>query len=183
MERIKGLFIKQSLQTKLFILYFGGQKSGKSKLAEKKTIKLAKSTNGNKPFYIATYDDSYLDQEMKKRVNSHKKKRKNNFVTIEEIKDLPKVIKENETYLVDCLSMWILNNLNQDITYLFKQIKKLKKLNVNIIFVLNDVNSGVIPIEKLSRKFIDTTGIIGQKIAKISDEVYEVKLGISTKIK
>jgi len=166
----------------MFILYFGGQKSGKSKLAEKKAIQLAKKTT-NKPFYIATYDNSYFDNEMIKRVNTHKKQRKNNFITIEETKNLPKVIKENETYLVDCISMWILNNINKDDNEVIKQIKKLKKLNTNIVFVLNDVNSGVIPLDKMSRNFVDTTGIIGQKIAKMSDEVYEVKLGIAQKIK
>jgi len=166
----------------MFILYFGGQKSGKSKLAEKKAIQLAKKTK-KKPFYIATYDDSYFDEEMKNRVKNHKKQRKNNFSTIEEIKNLPKVIKDNETYLIDCISMWILNNIDNDLKVLLKQLKKLKKRNANIIFVLNDVNSGVIPLDKISRKFVDTTGIIGQKIAKMSDEVYEVKLGFSQKIK
>ena len=166
----------------MFVLYFGGQKSGKSKLAEKEAIKLAKK-NKKKPFYIATYDDSYFDSEMKKRVTTHKKQRKNNFNTIEETVNLPKIIKENETYLIDCVSMWILNNINDDKKILFKQLKKLKKLNTNIVFVLNDVNSGVIPMNKLSRNFVDITGIIGQKIAKMSHKVYEVKLGIAQKIK
>ncbi len=162
------------------ILYFGGQKSGKSKLAEAKTVELSKN---KKPFYIATYDDSYFDDEMKQRVKTHKKQRKNNFKTIEETTNLPKVIKKNETYLVDCVSMWILNNINQDIKTLFKQIKKLQKAKANIVFVLNDVNSGVIPFDKESRKFVDTTGIIGQKLASICDEVYEVKLGIEKRLK
>jgi len=166
----------------MFVLYFGGQKSGKSKLAEKKAIKLAKKTK-KKPFYIATYDDSFFDDEMKQRVSNHKKQRKDNFTTVEEILNLPKVIKKNETYLIDCISMWILNNIDQDIKILLKQLKKLKKLKTNIIFVLNDVNSGVIPMDKLSRTYIDTTGIIGQKIAKMSDEVYEVKLGLSLQVK
>jgi len=166
----------------MFILYFGGQKSGKSKLAEKKAIQLAKKTN-KKPFYIATYDDSYFDDEMKDRVKAHKKQRKNNFTTIEEITNLPKVIKKNETYLVDCVSMWILNNINHDKKVLLQQLKKLKKTKCNIVFVLNDVNSGVIPLDKLSRNYVDTTGIIGQKIANMSDEVYEVKLGLSLQLK
>ena len=166
----------------MFVLYFGGQKSGKSKLAEKKAIQLAKKTK-KKPFYIATYDNSYFDEEMKQRVKNHKKQRKNNFTTIEEIKNLPKVIKNNETYLIDCVSMWILNNSNSTIKVLQKQLKILKKRKCNIIFVLNDVNSGVIPLDKLSRNYVDTTGIIGQKIAKMSDEVYEVKLGLPLQLK
>jgi len=166
----------------MFILYFGGQKSGKSKLAEKKAIKLAKKTS-KKPFYIATYDDSYVDDEMKERVTNHQNQRKDNFITIEETINLPKVIKESETYLIDCISMWILNHIEEDINILSKQLKQLKKLNTNIVFVLNDVNSGVIPIDKISRKFIDTTGIIGQKLASFCDEVYEVKLGIKKRLK
>lgn len=166
----------------MFILYFGGQKSGKSKLAEKKAIKLAKK-NSKKPFYIATYADSYFDDEMKERVINHKKQRKNNFTTIEETINLPKVIKEGETYLIDCISMWILNHIEEDINILSKQLKQLKKLNTNIVFVLNDVNSGVIPIDKISRKFVDTTGIIGQKLASFCDEVYEIKLGIKKRLK
>lgn len=166
----------------MFILYYGGQKSGKSKLAEKKAIKLAKKSN-QKPFYIATYDDSYFDDEMKKRIIKHQQQRKNNFITVEESMNLPKVIKESETYLIDCISMWILNHIEEDINILSKQIKKLKKLDTNIVFVLNDVNGGVIPIDKISRKFVDTTGIIGQKLASFCDEVYEVKLGIKKRLK
>jgi len=166
----------------MIILYYGGQKSGKSKLAEKKAIQLSKKAN-KKPYYIATYDNSYFDDEMQKRVNTHKKQRKNYFYTIEETHNLPKVIKKSETYLVDCLSMWILNHLDTKPKKLFKQLKKLKKSKANVVFVLNNVNTGVIPYDKQSRKFVDMTGIIGQKAAKIADEFYEVTLGIPNKIK
>ncbi len=166
----------------MFILYFGGQKSGKSKLAEQKALELS---GKNKPYYIATYNHSYKDAEMQTKINAHKKQRADNFITIEEDKKLHKVTKEKETYLIDCISMWILNNLDdtKNNKKLFKQLDKLTKLDTNIVFVLNDVNSGVIPIDKLSRKFIDMTGIIGQKIASFCDEVYEIKLGIAIKIK
>ncbi|HHH51852.1 MAG TPA: cobinamide phosphate guanylyltransferase, partial [Campylobacterales bacterium] len=62
-------------------------------------------------------------------------------------------------------------------------IEKLTKIDDNIIFVLNNLNEGVIPIDKESRKFIDLTGIIGQKLASICDEVYEVKLGLAQRLK
>jgi len=164
----------------MFILYFGGQKSGKSKLAELKTLELAKE---KKPFYIATYNDNFDDNEMASRIIKHKNQRTNKFNTIEEQFDLLKVIKENETYLVDCVSMWLLNNLELNEDKLIKQLTSLAKLNTNIVFVLNDVNSGVIPIDKISRKFVDMTGIIGQKLASFCNEVYEVKFGIEIRIK
>jgi len=161
------------------ILYFGGQKSGKSKLAEQKALEIAKS----KPYYIATYDNSFNDKEMIQRVELHKSKRKDNFITIEEIKDISKVVKEGDTYLVDCLSMWLLNNIEKDMDNLKKQIELISKIDANVVFVLNDVNSGVIPMDKISRKYIDFSGILGQKVASFCDEVYEVKLGIGIKIK
>jgi adenosylcobinamide kinase/adenosylcobinamide-phosphate guanylyltransferase len=164
----------------MFVLYFGGQKSGKSKLAEKKTLKLSQK---KKPYYLATYDNSYNDNEMASRIKKHKTQRKKKFRLIEEPKNLPKAIKSNHTYLIDCISMWLLNNINLHQKKLIKQIKKLSKKDTNIVFVLNDINSGIIPIDKISRKFVDLSGIIGQYLASICDEVYEVKLGIAKKIR
>ncbi len=162
------------------ILYYGGQKSGKSLLAEEKTLEL---TYDKKPYYIATYDNSYADIEMQERIYRHQWQRENRFISIEEPYDLPSVIADRGTFLVDCLSMWILNTLDIEIEELFFQIDALAQKDTNIVFVLNDVSSGVIPMDSQSRKFVDRTGIIGQKIAKICDEVYEVKLGLEIRLK
>jgi len=162
------------------ILYFGGQKSGKSNLAEQKAIKLAKV---KKSYYIATYDNSYNDSEMNKRVEQHKLQRVNKFHTIEETKNLPAIIQDGQTYLIDCISMWILNNIDKDETTLLEQLESLSKKDANIVFVLNDVSSGVIPLDSLSRKYVDLSGIIGQKLASFCNEVYEVKLGLEIQLK
>lgn len=161
------------------ILYFGGQKSGKSAMAETKALELATQ----KPIYIATYNNNFGDTEMEQRVTKHQANREAKFITIEEPKDLTKVIKEGGTYLVDCLSMWLLNNITLDENELLAQLNIIKNLNANIIFVLNDVSSGVIPLDNLSRKYVDMSGIIGQFVARFCDEVYEVKMGIEIKIK
>ena len=162
------------------ILYYGGQKSGKSSLAEKKTLELSHT---NKPYYIATYNNSYSDEEMQERIGKHQTQREEKFITIEEAFDLPKVIQEHETYLVDCISMWLLNNLSKKEEELLAELEALSQINANMVFVLNNVNEGVIPLDKESRKFVDLTGIIGQKLASFCDEVYEVKLGIGVQIK
>jgi adenosylcobinamide kinase/adenosylcobinamide-phosphate guanylyltransferase len=47
------------------------------------------------------------------RINKHIIERKDDFITIEEPKDLTKVVKANKTYLIDCVSMWLLNNLEK----------------------------------------------------------------------
>ncbi|MEA3497799.1 MAG: bifunctional adenosylcobinamide kinase/adenosylcobinamide-phosphate guanylyltransferase [Campylobacterota bacterium] len=162
------------------ILYIGGQKCGKSALAEKRVLKLSKY---KKPFYIATYDNSYGDKSMQKRIDNHLKRRVEKFITVEKTNSLDKVIKDGETYLVDCLSMWLLNHINLSQKKIVKKLKKLLKNDANIVFVLNDVSSGVIPFEKISRKYVDLSGIIGQIVAKECDKVIKVECGLQTKLK
>ncbi|WP_323590368.1 hypothetical protein [Aliarcobacter butzleri] len=43
------------------IFYFGGQKSGKTKAGIKKALELSTT---KKPYYIATYDNSFGDSSM-----------------------------------------------------------------------------------------------------------------------
>ncbi len=160
------------------ILYIGGQKSGKSSLAEKKILKISTK----KPYYIATYNNSFGDKEMQKRVDLHKQRREANFITIEELINLEKVIKEGENYIIDCLSMWILNILDSDEDYQ-EILKNILSIDANIVFVLNDVNSGVIPNNNISRKYIDMSGIVGQIVASSCDEVYQVIVGLENRLK
>ncbi len=160
------------------ILYIGGQKSGKSSLAEKKILELSQK----KPIYLATYNNSYHDSEMQARIDTHTKRRKVDFHTIEEPLYLDKVMQEGEFYLVDCLSMWILNLLEADLDY--KEIlERVLNIDATIVFVLNDVASGIIPDNALSRSYIDASGIIGQIVAASCDEVYQVVVGLENRLK
>ncbi len=162
------------------ILFFGGQKSGKSRLAEQETLLLAEDKY---PYYIATYDNSFDDEEMAKRIEAHKREREGLFITIQEPRELSSNIYEGKTYLIDCMSMWILNTINWSDEAIFKELEKIASIDANIVFVLNDVGSGVIPIDRLSRKYVDRSGIIGQRLAEISNEVYEVKLALKVQLK
>lgn len=162
------------------IFYFGGQKSGKTKAGIKKALEL--STN-EKPYYVATYDNSFGDYSMQDRINKHILERKEDFITIEEPKDLTKIVEKNKTYLIDCVSMWLFNNLQEKEETLKTQINKICQIDANIIFILNDVSCGIIPIDKESRRFVDFSGLIGQELAKLCDEVYEVKCGIERRLK
>ncbi len=160
------------------ILYIGGQKSGKSSLAEKKILEISTK----KPYYIATYNSSFGDQEMQQRVEIHQQRREKNFITIEEPIELEKVIKKGENYIIDCLSMWILNILNSDKSYQ-KILEDILSIEANIVFVLNDVNSGIIPNSSLSRQYVDLSGIIGQIVASSCSEVYQVVVGLENRLK
>jgi adenosylcobinamide kinase/adenosylcobinamide-phosphate guanylyltransferase len=120
---------------------------------------------------------------MQERLEIHQAQRKEKFISIEEPIYLAKVLVKG-TYLVDCLSMWILNTLDREMEELFNELESLvQKRDIDIIFVLNDVSSGVIPMDKESRKFVDRSGAIGQRVASFCDEVYDVKLGIGVRLK
>ncbi|MDD3054367.1 MAG: bifunctional adenosylcobinamide kinase/adenosylcobinamide-phosphate guanylyltransferase [Aliarcobacter sp.] len=162
------------------IFYFGGQKSGKTKAGIKKALEL--STN-EKPYYVATYDNSFGDDSMQNRIDKHIIEREEDFITIEESKDLTKIVEKDKTYLIDCVSMWLFNNLENKEETLKTQLQEICKINANIIFILNDVSCGIIPLDKESRKFVDFSGLIGQELAKLCDEVYEVKYGIERRLK
>ena len=162
------------------IFYFGGQKSGKTKAGIKKALELSKD---EKPYYVATYDNSFGDDSMQNRIDKHIIERKENFITIEEPKDLTKIVEVNKTYLIDCVSMWLFNNLQNSEESLKNQLQEICKIDTNIIFILNDVSCGIIPFDKESRRFVDFSGLIGQELAKLCDEVYEVKYGLERRLK
>lgn len=162
------------------VLFIGGIKSGKSFNAEKFSLKHAKS----KPAYLATTE--FIDDEMSTRIEQHKLQRKDDFVTLEEPLEIYESIVDYEGFvLIECLSMWINNMLYHGFDYenMKNEIVKIMRLNQDIVFVLNDVGSGVIPDNKLAREFVDVSGKLSQIVAAECDEAYHTLAGISTRIK
>ena len=124
------------------IFVTGGAKSGKSKFAEEILLKL---NNGNqKNIYLAT--SLVFDEEMKEKVRLHKKRRKNDWFTVETYKNFKNKLydffenndKIKNNLLVDCLTNMITNIIfeNQNIDWNnFERklyIQTLKKLNKNV---------------------------------------------------
>ena len=124
------------------IFVTGGAKSGKSKFAEEMLLKL---NNGNqKNIYLAT--SLVFDEEMKEKVQLHKKRRKNDWFTVETYKNFKNKLynffenndKIKNNLLVDCLTNMITNIIfeNQNIDWNnFERklyIQTLKKLNKNV---------------------------------------------------
>ena len=162
------------------ILFIGGIKSGKSLNAQNYIL----SISSDKPVYLATTE--FIDDEMKKRVDAHKKQRQESFVTVEEpLKLYEKIATCQTPVLVECLSMWINNMLYHgfDFNDMKEEVIKILDLKQDIVFVLNDVGSGVIPDNELARKFVDISGKLSQLIASRCYEVYHTVAGISTRIK
>ncbi|BBM46895.1 cobalbumin biosynthesis protein [Leptotrichia wadei] len=124
------------------IFVTGGAKSGKSKFAEEMLLKL---NNGKqKNIYLAT--SLIFDEEMKEKIRLHKKRRKNDWFTVETYKNFENELnnffenndKTKNNMLVDCLTNMITNiifeNKNIDWDNFEKRmyIQTLEKLNKNV---------------------------------------------------
>jgi adenosyl cobinamide kinase/adenosyl cobinamide phosphate guanylyltransferase len=53
----------------------------------------------------------------------------------------------------------------------------------SLLLVSNEVGMGIVPENKIARKFRDMAGILNRTIAETADEVYMVVAGIPLKIK
>jgi adenosylcobinamide kinase/adenosylcobinamide-phosphate guanylyltransferase len=165
----------------LKVLYTGGMKSGKSKLAEEKTLNLS---NGTKPYYLATGEA--MDSEMDERIERHKAQRADKFESVEAPTALYNTICALDgTVLVECLSIWINNMLHYGHTEadIMDELQKILLLDKNIVFVINEVGCGIIPDNALARRFIDASGRAAQIVATACDEVYFCSVGLGLRMK
>lgn len=161
-------------------LFIGGIKSGKSFNAEIYTLK----NSSKKPIYLATTE--FIDDEMQKRIDTHKLQRNTQFETLEEPLKLYNTIAEcDSSVLIECVSMWINNMLYHGFGFdeIKRELEAVLALDKTVVFVLNDVGAGIIPENRLAREFIDISGKLSQLIASSCDEVYHTIAGISTRIK
>jgi len=160
-------------------LFIGGVKSGKSKLAEAFILDFEK-----KPIYLATTE--ILDDEMRLRVSAHREQRVDLFETVEEARYLLRTLGASpKAVLVECVTMWMNNMIyyGHSDADILDELEAVMQLDIDIVFVLNDVGTGVIPDNALARRFVDLSGRASQIIAAQCDEVYHVIAGIAQKIK
>ena len=163
------------------ILYVGAQKSGKSKLAEKRVLELSKA---KKPIYLATSE--LFDEGMRQKAELHRVQRGDGFVTVESHLDLATpVLSAGAVVLVECLGMWINNMIYHGKTddEIIAHTSKLLAEADNIVFVLTDVSGGIVSENPDVRRYVDLCGIIGQMVATACDEVYLCAVGLSVRMK
>ena len=186
-------------KTGKLILISGASRSGKSTFAEKTAAQI-----GSNIAYLATAQA--LDDEMKVRIEKHKKQRPSSWQTFEEQFKLSQVIENNrqtyDTWLLECITLYISNllfskadagNIGDNYiatevqNYILHEIDKLletiKKSSITMIAVTNEVGWGVVPADALSRAYSDIVGKANQQLAAAADEVYLVTMGIPLKLK
>jgi adenosylcobinamide kinase/adenosylcobinamide-phosphate guanylyltransferase len=166
-------------------LILGGARSGKSRYAEQRAI-----DSGLECIYIATAQAG--DAEMAARIRHHRERRSGFAATIEEPLQLAQVIAEqmsaSRCLLIDCLTLWLTNLLMLNNAQRFEQeqsalFEVLKRAQGRILFVSNEVGQGVIPIDPLSRRFVDESGRLHQQLASVCERVVFVVAGLAQVLK
>lgn len=184
------------------IFITGGARSGKSALAEK----FARE-RGGAVTYIATARPG--DDEMRERIAEHRRRRPEDWETIEAPADLPAAVAaalaSSGTVLVDCLTVYISNLLLTRGLYagdglghrIDSELSALVELcgqenpgavgdaadAGRCIIVSNEVGMGIVPENRLARVFRDMAGRANQSLAAAADEVYLCVSGIPLRVK
>ncbi len=175
----------------LVALVTGGARSGKSTFAEQYASRL-----GSGGMYIATAQ--VYEEEMRTRVRRHLQRRDRSdfeWETVEEPYRLSDAIKASKhpIILVDCLTLWLSNWLlfyekeeDPESHVLFKVeelIQTLSERSGTTLLVTKEVGDGIVPEYKLGRQFRDLAGVMNQRIARISQQVFLVTAGIPIELK
>lgn len=202
------------------ILVTGGARSGKSSFAEKLAVEMARgldavlhedsapcagpdpylsdATRGGRVSYIATCVPD--DDEMRERVEVHKRRRPSHWNTVEEPLDLTGAVKKegalSRVVLVDCLGLYVTNLLFQKgkdtpesdrCQHVLHSVREFAKaarsVPAHVIVVSNEVGMGLVPTYPSGRLFRDTLGWANQIVAEASDKVYFMVSGIPIAVK
>lgn len=188
-------FITEVNQINTLIL--GGARSGKSNFAQELALK-----SGEPVLFVATATAG--DEEMRQRIEEHRKARPATWSTLEATTHLGSQITNNigksQTVIIDCITLLINNILLQHrpnvdgqinarkaekevIAELGELVDCINKVNAGFIIVTNEVGLGLVPADSTSRLYRDLLGKANQILAKRVDEVYLMVAGIPLRIK
>ncbi len=183
----------------MITLVLGGARSGKSRYAESLVAQAkasdsarSHSTSNKQAVYIATAQA--LDDEMKQRIAHHQNDREQSqlkWQTIESPLSLAQTLAahdgENKLILVDCLSLWLTNELlatpSDWHSAKAELLAYLPKLKGELVLVSNEVGMGIVPMGEINRRFVDESGWLHQDIAALAQRVVLVTAGIAQILK
>ena len=165
----------------------GGTRSGKSDYAQQRVEGYPGGL-----LYVATAESR--DDEMADRIARHQEARGNRWQCLEEPLDLSGRLPEAATgcgaVLLDCLTLWLSNLMEtydedndaiQDAAD--RLLAVLRKLDADVFVISNELGSGVVPENRLARRFRDLHGLLNQRFAQAADEAWLVVAGLPLQLK
>ncbi|MBS7807003.1 bifunctional adenosylcobinamide kinase/adenosylcobinamide-phosphate guanylyltransferase [Variovorax sp. PCZ-1] len=189
-------------------LILGGQKSGKSRLAEDRARAWLAQSPTNKALVIATglaYDD-----EMRQRIARHQADRRARLPALRCVEEPVQlgaalhVHSDAQTLVViDCLTMWLTNLLmpapdtflkqkdhidgvesaQSAMNFVVSLEHALKQASGPVVMVSNEIGLGVIPLGREVRQFVDELGKLNQALAAQCERVTLMAAGCALPLK
>jgi len=175
---------------KRIILILGGARSGKSSYAQQ----LA-GERGGRVLFCATAQP--LDDEMRERIQAHRKSRPPGWDTLE-TKDglaaaLEGVAGKYDTVIIDCITLLAANCMGEAIDQSTAEkavddevdglVKSMRCSDCSFILVSNEAGSGIVPDNRLARVYRDALGKANQQLARAADQVILMTAGLPLKLK
>ena len=172
--------------TKTITLVLGGARSGKSRYAQQ----LAEQSR--RVVFVATA--KITDDEMRAKIERHRKDRPEGWLTVEEPLELPKVLAQYEldceVIVVDCLTIFAANLMEaegENEGAIEARVEALcgalRTIQCSVVVVSNEVGSGVHPVSPLGRRYRDLLGEINQRVARVADDVVLMVAGLPLALK
>ncbi len=179
------------------ILIVGGARSGKSRFAQQ----LAQRSD-EPVLFVATAEA--LDEEMRQRIEEHRRSRPAAWRTLEVATHVGRQIKQKsggaQVVIVDCITLLVSNIFSQHTDSAGEQVdaslieqetaREIRELAdcinssaASFIIVTNEVGEGLVPPNKMGRLYRDLLGKANQLLAEQADEVYLMVVGLPLKIK
>lgn len=168
------------LPNSTFVL--GGAASGKSYWAEE----LVKSYDTSMT-YIAT--GQVFDSEVAAKVEIHKNRRDDRWLTVEEPFDLTAPLdaaRPDQVILIDCATMWLTNHLmaQHDIGQAQATLlTALRRCAAPWVIVSNEVGHGIVPDNALARQFREAQGRLNIALAAEAELAVQVIAGLPLVLK
>ncbi len=163
-------------------LVLGGARSGKSEFAERLV-----DSFGHPKTFIATAQAS--DSEMKGRIRDHRQRRGPDWRTVEAPLDITSILndlREGEVALLDCLTVWLSNQMLADAKVqeeVDRLLLALDECRGSVVAVSNEVGQGIVPENPLARRFRDEQGRLNQRFAAQCGLVVLVTAGLPLVLK
>jgi adenosyl cobinamide kinase/adenosyl cobinamide phosphate guanylyltransferase len=151
------------------VVYLGGARSGKSRLAVERAAQSQAPVT-----FIATGEAG--DEEMAERIAAHRRERPPHWRTLEEPRALAQAIArvpDGETALIDCLSLWVANVGEAG----GAALDAARARTGLTIAVTNEVGLGIVPENALARSYRDALGRVNAAWVDAAEEAWFVVAG------
>ena len=142
----------------------GGARAGNSDLA----VRLAQSWKREVTF-VATAEA--WDDEMTARIKQHQAQRPTTWTTVEEPLQLGRVLADvphDRGIVIDCLTLWVNNVMvdgvpDEQVPDLARRLAEQAAAHpAEVVAVTNEVGLGVVPMNRLTRRYVDLLGAVNR---------------------